>query len=387
MLFTFLQQTIRNFRRKIGAAKLIILRKLGIFFCRDCIQVDCISAKKIEKDREGEITISIFLDENILAASSSLSEAGQEVESLKPLIAQTETVLMDIKNTKFSFRNNHLIDNRNNVLYEPEISFDALPIYTQKLLPTTRFKGTVAYLSNTNTSNYYHWMCLTLPLLRIYQKYLDLKNIDFFYVGEAPLTNFQKETLLKVGISIDQVIQKGCKSDRLIVAIPYRKRYYGHGPIDEETYIFIRNMYYDDLKVIKNSSKKRLYVARGESKKRKVVNEVEVYQLLNKYNFDIVVMDGKTVREQAEIFYQAEVIIAPHGAALTNLLFVQPKLNLLEIFPDSYFPNYYYVMSRYAKANYFYMKGKSLNYNYQGNIDDILINLGELEKFCKDVCC
>ncbi len=386
MIIFDIPKTIKTIRRKMGATKLSILRKLGLIFCRDCIQVDMKIAQKIETEQGGKIKTYTLIDRNTYSTNKPLLyQEEQELEPLQPLIAKTETVVMDIRNPKFSFRNNHLIDNKNNVLYEPEISFDALAIYTQKLSPITRLKGTVAYLSNTDTSNYYHWMCLTLPLLRFYQKYLDLKDIDFFYVGEAPLTNFQKETLLKLGISTEQVIQRGCRADRLIVAIPHRKRHHGHSPIEEESYNFIRSIYLDEISINKASNKRRIYIARGESKKRKVINELEVGQLLKKYNFDIVSMDNKTVTEQAEIFGQAEVIIAPHGAALTNLLFVQPGVKLLEIFPYSYLPNYYYVMASYAKAEYYYIRGENTYLNNGDNSADILINLQKLESFCKEV--
>lgn len=386
MIIFWLPKTIRNVRQKLGATKLSILRKLGLIFCRDCIQVDMTIGKKIERDQGGKIKIYALTEENIHPTNRTLLyQEAEELESLQPLIAKTETVVMDIRNPKFSFRNNHLIDNKNNVLYEPEISFDVLPIYSQKLSPITRLKGTVAYLSNTDTSNYYHWMCLTLPLLRFYQKYLDLNDIDFFYVGESTLTNFQKETLLKLGISADRVIQKGCRADRLIVAIPHRKRHHGHGPIEEETYKFIRNMYQREININKGCKKRRIYIARGESKRRKVINELEVGKLLKKYNFDIMFMDDKTVIEQAEIFSEAEAIIAPHGAALTNLLFVQPGVKVLEIFPYNYLPNYYYVMSSYAKAEYYYLRGENCNVNNEGNIADILIDLEKLEKFCNKV--
>jgi capsular polysaccharide biosynthesis protein len=49
-------------------------------------------------------------------------------------------------------------------------------------------------------------------------------------------------------------------------------------------------------------------------------------------------MSGRSVSEQARLFAQAEVIVAPHGGALTNLVFCQPLTKVVELFPPGYTP-------------------------------------------------
>ena len=43
-----------------------------------------------------------------------------------------------------------------------------------------------------------------------------------------------------------------------------------------------------------------------------------------------------TVQEQIDVFNNAEVIIAPHGAALTNITWSRPGVRVLEMFAGSY---------------------------------------------------
>ena len=43
-----------------------------------------------------------------------------------------------------------------------------------------------------------------------------------------------------------------------------------------------------------------------------------------------------TVQEQIDVFHGAEVIIAPHGAALTNITFCTPGARVLEMFAGTY---------------------------------------------------
>jgi capsular polysaccharide biosynthesis protein len=218
---------------------------------------------------------------------------------------------------------------------------------------------------------------------------LDLREIDFFYIGEGPFNNFQKETLVKSGISIERVIQRACRADRLVVAIPSRTRFDGYALIDKNTYSFTRGLFHKDDDSNKYLKKGRIYVTRGQVQRRRFINELEVIELLKQYDFETVVMDGKTVQAQADFFCQSEAIIAPHGAALTNLLFINPGVKVIELFPYNYTPKYYQVMASYGGADYFYIKGEKLDSenrgNHPSNQTDILIDIEKLRIFCKDI--
>ena len=43
-----------------------------------------------------------------------------------------------------------------------------------------------------------------------------------------------------------------------------------------------------------------------------------------------------SVQEQIDVFHNAEVIVAPHGAALTNITWSQPGVRVLEMFAGTY---------------------------------------------------
>jgi hypothetical protein len=312
---------------------------------------------------------------------------GQEIEGLKPFVATTETVVLDIADDRFSFRNNHLIDKELNVIgeirREEDYQFDPFPIYYQTLQRPIKLKGTVAYLSDPDPKNYYHWMCRTLPLIRIYQKFFGLQEIDFFYVGHFPISNFHKESLNQAGIAMSKVTQEACTADRLVMAITNRSIDFGD-PINKEAYLFTRNLFIKKSEFKWSDNKSRIYVKRGNVNRRKVNNEAQVIGLLEKYGFAVVEMDNKTVQEQAEIFFQAEAIVAPHGAALTNLLFIQPGVKVIELIPYGYVNNCFYVMGSYGEAEYFYLQGErtTSNKDHVRNID-ISIEVQKLEKICQ----
>ena len=62
-----------------------------------------------------------------------------------------------------------------------------------------------------------------------------------------------------------------------------------------------------------------------------VLNENEVLELLVSRGFQAVTMDGRTVVEQAALLSRAECVVAPHGAALANLVFAPPGTTVVEL--------------------------------------------------------
>jgi hypothetical protein len=68
---------------------------------------------------------------------------------------------------------------------------------------------------------------------------------------------------------------------------------------------------------------RRLYVRRG-SRYRGLLNEQAVEEMLIREGFEVVLMDGLSVAAQIALFRQARLVVAPTGAAVTNILWCQP---------------------------------------------------------------
>jgi capsular polysaccharide biosynthesis protein len=133
-------------------------------------------------------------------------------------------------------------------------------------------------------------------------------------------------------------------------------------PVSKRACLFTRNLFIQQC--ISSSSSggalKRIYVSRGNVGRRRVTNEQDVLTTLSKkYGFMPVSMDQLSVKEQAILFYQAESIIAPHGAALTNLLFIQPHTKVIEMVPHGYVNNCFHIISSHLDANYYCLFGET----------------------------
>jgi hypothetical protein len=71
-------------------------------------------------------------------------------------------------------------------------------------------------------------------------------------------------------------------------------------------------------------------------------NEALMAEFAQKRDLEVVSLDDMSVAEQIALFGQVELVVAPHGPALANLLFAQPGTKVLEISPDDEFRPYYW---------------------------------------------
>jgi len=99
---------------------------------------------------------------------------------------------------------------------------------------------------------------------------------------------------------------------------------------------------------------RRLFIGRKGAKLRRLKNEDEILAMLAKEGFEPFMPDANDQRSQIEAFRAADIVVAVHGAALTNLVFCRPGTRVVEIFP-----------SNFIKSPYLWLAAK-LGLEYQG---------------------
>jgi len=70
--------------------------------------------------------------------------------------------------------------------------------------------------------------------------------------------------------------------------------------------------------------RKRIFIARAEARYRRLLNEVRLHAISESMGFEIICPEKFGFREQVEIFSEAECIVGPTGAGMTNMIFA-PK--------------------------------------------------------------
>lgn len=205
------------------------------------------------------------------------------------------------------------------------------PIFLRARLPSLeRFAGTVAVLTTRGSDNYYHFLTDVVPRIVLLEK--SGISVDKYLVNRS--LPFQGELLERFGISGDRVIESRLhphlQADRLVVpTLP---------DPNMETPGWIVTALRDRLAPTGGAQpRRRIYIGRGTRRHDRIVlNEPDVLAVLERRG--VTPLDPATlpIAEQIQAFASAELIVAPHGAALTNLMFCSPGARVIELFAPDY---------------------------------------------------
>ena len=147
-------------------------------------------------------------------------------------------------------------------------------------------------------------------------------------------------------------------------------------PVFSEDAEFIRGMLaaHYGLKPERAGRRKRIFVSRKGARLRQLKNENELISALASNGYDVLIPDSSNHPVQIETFMQAEVIIAVHGAALTNLLFCNAGTKVVELFASDHVRSDYLWVSSQLGLRYRPVKGSKSDYlqGFSVEINDVL---------------
>jgi hypothetical protein len=228
------------------------------------------------------------------------------------------------------------------------------PLYLRPRLPAERrVEGTVLSLvSHGSARNYFHLITDLAPRWGIAQEALPGLEPDHVVVNtDWPA---HREILHLLGIDRYPLIQPdramNLRADRLLV--PGLHGFRGLAPP------WVTDWLRDQLPADRTQGRpRRLYVTRGEvPNSRRMVHERGVVEVLEQRGFTRFDPMGWTVQEQIDHFAAAEAVVAPHGAALTNLTFCPPGVRVLEMFAPTYLnPAFWAITANIPDSVYRYL--------------------------------
>ena len=227
-------------------------------------------------------------------------------------------------------------------------------------IPWQRHKhlqGTSLMLGNSAGANcYYHWMLDLLPKLGYLERAgFDLSTINYFLVRET-VTPFQIESLKKFGIDSSKIIQTGkhpylsC-DEVLMVDLKHKVNMAMHQFVPEWVNSVFKYQQAERSPRHESTEKIRLYLKRPIGVRRGIENEEALEALLIEHGFEIAVMEGLSIEQQARLLGRAEIIVSPHGGALTNMVFAEAGTKVIELFGTHVYP-YYYGLATLCKHEY-----------------------------------
>jgi capsular polysaccharide biosynthesis protein len=79
-----------------------------------------------------------------------------------------------------------------------------------------------------------------------------------------------------------------------------------------------------------------LVVSRRQARTRQIVNEDDLIAALGPLAPTCVALEECSLARQIDLFRRARLIVAPHGAGLTNIAFARPDATVIELFGATY---------------------------------------------------
>ena len=103
---------------------------------------------------------------------------------------------------------------------------------------------------------------------------------------------------------------------------------------------------------------RRVFISRAESRGRTLLNQADIEPILEKAGFEPVLMERLSFPDQVRLMGETKMLLAPHGAGLTNMMFCSPGTHIIEI-ADLSFPNpNFYALACAMELPYWLVEGK-----------------------------
>ena len=223
--------------------------------------------------------------------------------------------------------------------------------------------------------NYYHWTVQVIPRIKLIQSVIDLQSVDHWIITD-PSPPYVVEWLQLIGIDPARIVPtangRTIRCEQLIVSsVPSPNRHVQAWVIE-----YIRSLA-PGLPVL--SGPKRLFIARNEGEKRRVVNAEHEAA---KAGFEPILLHNKTVAEKISLFQGADCVVGVHGAGLTNMIFCQSSTRILELAPRNLTYPTFWKLSRQRGLRHEFLFGKEPRVPFPfyapDPFADLIIDSGEL---------
>jgi hypothetical protein len=124
----------------------------------------------------------------------------------------------------------------------------------------------------------------------------------------------------------------------------------------------------------------RLYVARAEAPKRRLLNEKELAPVLARHGFESVCMEKLRFAEQVKLASGSEMIVGLHGAGLTHMLWARAGTSILEIRGATETQNNcYFSLASDLGHRYYYVPARQLSVWRPSHLSDYVVDVEQVD--------
>jgi hypothetical protein len=237
----------------------------------------------------------------------------------------------------------------------------------------TRLTGTYSTIFSWNGENFGHWMFDFLPRVHSLAK----------AEPKAKITMFMPDHLRPaLRESFESVLPRN-------FIVEYRPRdtwlqlenFIWPSMISGRCNFFLPAEYYDAIRrpifarfglPERHRKTERIFITRRHATVRRVLNEPAVASLLERYGFKSRELSELSFREQVELFHRADIVVGPHGAGLSSILF-SGDIRLLVLYPTQVPQNHWHTLARGLGQEHHFVL------HHVGEDDDFTVDTQQLE--------
>ncbi|HEY9689346.1 MAG TPA: glycosyltransferase 61 family protein [Coleofasciculaceae cyanobacterium] len=323
------------------------------------------------EEAQGVRCVTAFgAEEHELVTSQTIGEPLPELQAIGQVLAAPAAYTVELPHGRAWGDNlcSVVFNAQGRVITDCSTGYSEIVASSSHLPPPEYFAGTVAFLATRwGKVTYFHWMFDVLPRLEVLRRSgFDWESIDQFVVNLYELP-FQHQSFERLNIPLEKVIAcchtewfgsvdpvpgriPHLTADRLLVpAIPELRIYRGA----RWAHQFLRDTFLEPAR--QQRFPDRIYITRRSAAYRHVVNDAAVVAALEALGFRAIDPAQLPLVDQAAAFAAAKVIVAVHGAGLTNLVFSQPGTKVIEIFQPSHRQNTYWLLSNLGGLEHYHL--------------------------------
>nr|WP_242510193.1 glycosyltransferase family 61 protein [Halorhodospira halophila] len=246
--------------------------------------------------------------------------------------------------------------------------------------------GTTALLTPHKQVNYFHWITEVLGNLWLLQQAGYERSAIDHYLLPFTGAEWQATALERAGVPADRVLPvdelRGSRVRRLL--IPSWGDVTSHSLPAWLTRGIHASCAYTPSQ---QPGTRRIYISRGDAARRGLLNEQALTRLLERFGFEHHVCGGLSLPQQQALFAEAGVIVALHGAALTNLLWCAPGTEVLELHAHRHQGRSFHLLARQLGLRYQAVSVAGPGHSSRTREDDLQLSdedLGLIDRLLQD---
>ncbi len=241
---------------------------------------------------------------------------------------------------------------------------------------------TACSLIFTWNKNYHHWLVDTLTRIEGLEYYQEQTGIKPTLIIESTLTPNQLESLKLLGYDPSKCLRWNMSRVKVKqLVIPCFRR---NERVSPQACLWLRKRMLNNLPDVNSETvflSPKIFISRRKALFRRIANEDEILQVLAPLGFVPYVLEEMAFSEQVRLFSQAEIIVAPHGAGLTNMVFSQNP-TIIELFgPRNMYNNVdFFALAQSLGFKYGFLRCEAPPTDRRREDSDMIVNTTELLK-------